>query len=179
MKTKVILAMAFKILFIQMVTSQSAFAYGGKITYVQGDVSQKSTKGQSNKVSKLSVISGGDTLITGPQSLAILVMDDGAQLKLNEKSVLSVPTQVEGSITLTSGSVFSKIPKQKPNHQFKVTTPTAVMGVRGTQFFTSYGADDEHKEDLWMCVNEGSVDVTNNTSKKNVFMFFKLCEHFI
>ncbi|MBC7458600.1 MAG: FecR domain-containing protein [Bdellovibrionaceae bacterium] len=154
---------------IQFFCTKQAFGYAGKVAYVQGDVTQKS-KGQNSKVSQDSVITGGDTLMTGPQSIAILQMEDGAQLKLNEKSTLLIPLENEGSVTLASGSVFSKIPKQKPGHQFKVSTPTAVMGVRGTQFFTSYGADEEHAKDLWMCVNEGSVDVTNNASKKTVLV---------
>ncbi len=136
---------------------------------MQGDVSLKS-KGQDSKVSQNTNISGGDTLVTGPKSLVILLMEDGAQLKLNEKSTLSVPARTQSSVTLTSGSVFSKIPKQKANRQFKVSTPTAVMGVRGTQFFTSYGMDKEREKDLWMCVNEGSVEVTSKASKKKVLV---------
>ncbi len=168
MKTKFSSSAAMPLLLIQLLVSQ-AFAYGGKATYVQGDVSFK-MNGQTKKISQDSIIAGGTTVATGAQSLAILLMDDGAQLKLNEKSMLTVPRETEGFVTLNRGSVFSKIPKQKPNHQFKVATPTAVMGVRGTQFFTSYGADDEHAKDLWMCVNEGSVDVTNSKSKKSVLV---------
>ena len=35
-------------------------------------------------------------------------------------------------------------------------TPTAVMGVRGTQFFVSSAPK---KKNVWMCVNEGEVQV--------------------
>ena len=147
----------------------TTFAYSGKISYIQGDVNLNSG-GKNVKASKNSEVQAGDTVTTGAQSLTIIDMGDGAQLKLNEKSTLKIPPKEEGTIILSAGSVFSKIPKQKLKQQFKIVTPTAVMGVRGTQFFTSYGADAKHPSDLWMCVHEGSVNVTSNLSKKSVLV---------
>lgn len=151
------------------ILATSTFAYSGKISYILGDVNLKS--GDKNiKASKNTDVQAGDTVTTGVQSLTIIEMSDGAQLKLNEKSSLKIPPKEEGTIILTAGSVFSKIPKQKLKQQFKIVTPTAVMGVRGTQFFTSYGADSKHPSDLWMCVHEGSVSVTSLLSKKSVLV---------
>lgn len=152
---------------IVLFLSTQTFAYSGKITYTQGEVKVISN-GQTKKAEKDAVVSAGDSLKTGSQSLVILAMDDNAQLKLNENSDLTIPLKQENAVALNSGSVFSKIPKQKLKQQFKVITPTAVMGVRGTQFFTAYGTDAEHSTDLWMCVEEGSVDVTANDTKKSV-----------
>ncbi len=152
--------------FILFLSTQT-FAYSGKITYIQGEVNVISN-GQTKKAEKNTVVSDGDSLKTGSQSLVILVMDDNAQLKLNENSDLTIPLKQENAVALNSGSVFSKIPKQKLKQQFKVITPTAVMGVRGTQFFTAFGTDDERATDLWMCVEEGSVDVTTSNTKKSV-----------
>ena len=34
-----------------------------------------------------------------------------------------------------------------------------VAGVRGTEFFVAYGRTVDIEPDIWLCVNEGSVDV--------------------
>ena len=95
-------------------------------------------------------------------------MDDGIVFKMNPKSDLSIPEKDDNSVTLNSGSIFSKVSKQKPNQQFKLRTPSAVIGVRGTEFFTSYGQSEDKKSDIWMCVNEGAVEVLSSKSKEPV-----------
>jgi ferric-dicitrate binding protein FerR (iron transport regulator) len=157
------------ILLPMIIISCVARAYTGKVTYTQGEVTQTS-QGKAGKAMIGSSVAAGDNFKTGLQSLAILTMEDGAVFKLNEKSDLSVPASEEGALSLSSGSVFSKIPKQKLNHQFKIRTPTAVMGVRGTQFFTSFGQEKETSADVWMCVNEGSVEVTSLANQKKVLV---------
>ncbi len=157
------------LLFVFSVFPAMTFAYSGKVTYIQGDVTLKAG-GKNAKAVKDSAVKEGDVVTTGTQSLAIIDMADGAQLKLNENSSLQLPPKQEGAIVLSSGSVFSKIPKQKLKQQFKIITPTAVMGVRGTQFFTSYGTDAAKASDIWMCVHEGSVSVTSTSSNKSVLV---------
>lgn len=137
----------------------------GKINHVRGEVSLTS-QGKTTKALPGTVVSSGDNIKTGLKSFAIITMDDGATFKLGIKTDLSIPN--DNSINLNSGSLFSKVSKQKPNQQFKVHTPVAVIGVRGTEFFTSYGQSEDKKSDVWMCVNEGSVEVTSTKSKKSV-----------
>lgn len=150
-----------------MLFSPSIFAYSGKVTYVQGDVT-KLSKGKTSGITQGSDILAGDSLTTAQKSLAIIVMDDGAQIKLNEKTHLSIPMNLEGELSLHSGSIFSKIQKQKVNQKFNIRTRVAVMGVRGTYFFTSYGPDTAHESDVWMCVREGVVNVSSLVSDKQV-----------
>lgn len=142
-------------------------AYSGKIGYVRGEVTIVS-QGKSTTAQKDSSIKSGDTVKTSAKSLAIMVMEDGVVFKMNPKSDLSIPEKDDNSVTLNSGSVFSKVSKQKPNQQFKLRTPSAVIGVRGTEFFTSYGQTEDKKSDIWMCVNEGSVEVTSSKEKDPV-----------
>jgi len=144
-------------------------AYSGKIGYVRGEAMIVS-KGKSMIAKKDSVINSGDTVKTSAKSLAIISMDDGVVFKMNPKSDLSIPEKDDNSVTLNSGSVFSKVSKQKPNQQFKLRTPSAVIGVRGTEFFTSYGQTEGKKSDVWMCVNEGAVEVLSSKSKNPVLV---------
>ena len=50
--------------------------------------------------------------------------------------------------------------------KFVVKTKNASFGVRGTEFFISYGKD--RAKDAWMCVNEGLVRVSPKDSKESV-----------
>lgn len=142
-----------------------AMSATGKINHVRGEVTLTS-QGKTTTAVPGTTVSSGDNIKTGLKSFAIITMDDGATFKLGIKTDLSIPN--DNSVNLNAGSLFSKVSKQKPNQQFKVRTPAAVIGVRGTEFFTSYGQSEDKKSDVWMCVNEGSVEVTSTKGKKAV-----------
>ena len=44
------------------------------------------------------------------------------------------------------------------------------MGVRGTEFFTAYSQDKKKSDDLWMCVNEGVVEIVTDKSSEKVIV---------
>src|SRR6185369_11938449 len=96
-------------------------------------------------------------------------LPDGSRLKLRESSRLEVTLpggrEATTEVMLTLGSVFAKVTKHL-NRQFKVRTPSSVGAVRGTEFFTAFGRARGGKQDLWVCVNEGAVDLETTTSKK-------------
>lgn len=155
-------------LFILLITfTNIALAATGKINTLRGDVTI-TTNGKTNTALAGALVNSGDSLKTGLKSFALITMDDGSVFKLGQKTDLSIPA--DNNINLKSGSVFSKISKQKSNQQFKINTPVAVIGVRGTEFFTSYGQSEDKKSDVWTCVNEGSVEVTSTKGKKSVIL---------
>ena len=61
-------------------------------------------------------------------------------------------------VSLKSGGLFSKI-KRILGLEYEVVTQDIVAGVRGTEFFMAYGQTIEKTADLWLCVNEGTVEV--------------------
>ena len=67
------------------------------------------------------------------------------------------------SFILKTGEAFVKAQKTKTNRYF-VKSKNATFGVRGTQFFVSA----IKKDNVWMCVNEGSVAVKTQASKKYI-----------
>lgn len=86
----------------------------------------------------------GDRVLSGPKSAAALTLLDGTVLSLGPDSSVDLaqfdfePTTQEGNvlIALARGSlrlVTGLIAKLRPE-QVKVTTPTTVIGVRGTDF---------------------------------------------
>jgi ferric-dicitrate binding protein FerR (iron transport regulator) len=104
----------------------------------------------------------GDVIETGGDGVAVLSLLDGAEVKLRENTILSLDS-LDGpgkktTLRLAEGSVFSRVNRHMING-FAVTTETAVMGVRGTEFFVAYGRKIDNFRDVWVCVNTGSVEV--------------------
>jgi len=104
-------------------------------------------------------LQSGDTVSTGAASLAILESTRGSKIKLKENTQLRLDSlEEEVAVRLQRGGVFSRIARLIRN-SFTVTTPSVAAGVRGTEFFIAYGLLIEDREDVWLCVNEGSVAV--------------------
>ena len=150
-------------------SSTSAWAYSAKISYLSGDA-EVGTSSHLNKATLGSSVGAGETIKTGRGALAILTFVDGSQVKLNPESILVVGDSKENSeITLLAGGAFAKVEKQKSGH-FSLRTKSASMGVRGTRFFTAYGKEGKKGEDVWMCVDEGTVAVETPGEKDPVLV---------
>jgi ferric-dicitrate binding protein FerR (iron transport regulator) len=59
-------------------------------------------------------------------------------------------------LTRVQSSLSSDPDEKRP---FEIRTETTVAGVRGTEFFMSYGRLIEENPDIWLCVNMGVVEV--------------------
>lgn len=87
----------------------------------------------------------GDRIITGADGTAKVQMEDDVIITLAENTRIYL-SELRGSqgaqqssINLQSGAVGSSVGKKlTDNSRFEIKTPTAVMGVRGTEFFTQY-----------------------------------------
>lgn len=88
-----------------------------------------------------------DTVKTGPDGSVGITMDDDSLLSAGPNSVLSLeryvfdPTTGQGKFntTLNKGTlavISGRIAKQSPD-AMTVQTPTAILGVRGTEFVVS------------------------------------------
>lgn len=109
-------------------------------------------------------VASGDELITGPNSEAVIRASDGSAVRIfpdshvifNERSA-----DIQEFLHLFLGSIKVHIEKLsgRPNPQ-KMTTPTAVIAVRGTTFSVFV---DETEATL-VAVDEGEVSVANVAS---------------
>lgn len=144
-------------------------APGARLLAAVGDVTiQSKSGGRLGKAG--AAIAEGEEVVTAAKATAVIELPDGSRLKLRESGRLAVTLPTEKSpitdISLTLGSVFAKVRKQLVGRSFRVRTDTAVAAVRGTEFFTAYGNPTPSGRDLWVCVNEGAVDVATTKSKK-------------
>jgi hypothetical protein len=142
---------------IRSTTAAELVYFSGAVT-VEGKAGVKGQK-----------LSEGQTLRTGTEAAALVALDDGSRLKLNPESEVRLDHfQATTELSLERGAVFSEVRKQTGSRQFLVRTKAAVMGVRGTKFFAGFGKEKGGGADLWMCVNEGRVEVQSPGKKVSV-----------
>ncbi|MBW1775194.1 MAG: FecR domain-containing protein [Deltaproteobacteria bacterium] len=85
----------------------------------------------------------GDRIKTGKDSQVEILMDDGSMVKLEENSEITIrelaadyqTRSITSSLFLWFGRVLSNVTKfTSKNSRFRISTPTLVAGVRGTEF---------------------------------------------
>lgn len=150
-------------------SARAASPAGATLAYASGPVTVRDKTG-SHRGAKGERLATGDEVWTGKDGAAVIALADGSRLKLTESSrlTLTLPTAASPSaeFRLSLGGVFAKVAKQALGASFRVRTETAVAAVRGTRFFTAYGRKRAGKRDLWVCVDEGLVDVGTDASPR-------------
>ena len=157
--------------------TQPRLATPGKILSVQGDV----------KIGEQSVQVGasvpeGARIETGADSSAIVELGDGSKVHMMPKTLAEVTTQhgyafrdpsssasttwFSGAIRLVSGVLDTLANKQASRlSPLTVTTPTSVIGVRGTQFRVAF--EDPASGISRTEVLEGKVQADNTAQQVN------------
>jgi hypothetical protein len=108
----------------------------------------------------------GDTLRTGRRAWAKVVLRDDTTFAVDEETEVVFDRYALGSlassgapsqIDVLQGHVRTKIGETfGDSTRLKLRTPTAVVGVKGTEWLTWVEIDD-----TWVCVIEGIVDASN------------------
>ncbi len=155
---------------LMMVFSSMAFAASGKFQFVNGDVRVKSASGEIRAAVKGMEINEGDMILSGMPGLAQLKMEDGGMIVVRPNTKFTIATyrfngKEDGSeratYKLDQGSVRA-ITGQigKTNKQnYLIQTPTASIGVRGTDHEPAY---IPKKEDIeYLNALPGTYDKVN------------------
>ncbi len=143
------------------------------ITALNGKVTLTSAEGKSRSLaqgdvkSPQGIIIAGDTVRTEASSGIDLQFRDGSVVRIYENSEFHLTSlmvspegntrQIKGS--LKSGGLYTLVYPVKDQSEYKIITPTAVAGVRGTGFEVE--ADEESTDVL---VTEGVVEVENTVT---------------
>ena len=132
----------------------------GQIDFVDGEVWIESG-GERTRADFGSQVETGDFVITGNDGVAVVSVNAGTQIKLRENSRVEIaPGGNSEAVGLRSGGLFARVNRAvERTTRFEVQTPTLVAGVRGTEFFVAFGRTIEDLPDVWLCVNEGAVEV--------------------
>ena len=152
-------------------SSVRAAAPEGRFVVVVGAVTTE-LAGSSHAVASGATFQPGAVVRTMAGATAVIALADGSRIKLRESSRLQlVPLEPRSRVTevmLFLGGVFAEVKKRAVGAEFRVRTPGAVAAVRGTQFFTAFGRTHGKARDLWVCVNEGLVQVGTTSSRKSL-----------
>lgn len=134
-----------------------------KVRFVKGSVKRKSN-GKWTMIRRAgTVLLQNDLIKTGKSSKVEIQFDDGSLLQLTSDSQLSLKEYAyskngrKSNLNLKNGAIFANVNKLRKRSQFKVTTVTAVAGVRGTEFFVSLDKNKNMKVEVY----KGRVDVSS------------------
>lgn len=137
------------IVFAFSATVAQAQAVHGVLRVVKGDVQIKSAKsGQTVKARMGEKVFPKDTVITGKDARAKIVMVDNNEINVSPESQIEIqnyeydPAAGKKDVLLNViyGKVRSKVEQKYDGKttKFQIKTPSAVAGVRGTDFLTGF-----------------------------------------
>ncbi|MDC7241282.1 MAG: FecR domain-containing protein [Spirochaetales bacterium] len=148
------------LIFISLI-SVSAFSLAGELVYVEGTVDVKSSSGRMDWADIGMSVKTGDSIITGYDGYAEIEMEDGSTVKINEDSIFKLDSvqqenEEKNSFQLVLGSASYKFSRVLGNEP-RITTPSTVCGLRGTEFTVYSGLDGSA---LYL-VDDGAIAVSS------------------
>jgi hypothetical protein len=147
----------------------------GIVSHVSGPLFAKNAHGVTRTLSKMSIIDQGDTVITEKRTYARLKFTDGGEVTLRPGSTFVVESYafnnekgkedkavfglVKGSLRAVTGQVS----KRGNPDAYKMKTPTATIGVRGTSYDLKICLDNcpGLANGIYFSVTDGVIQVTN------------------
>ena len=103
------------------------------VTYAGADA-RLERGGESQPASIGTLVQAGDRLVTSASPMD-LQTSTGSVVRLRAYSHVAVASLVAGtSLDLSQGSLIARVERSAANEDFRVVTPTAIAGVRGTTF---------------------------------------------
>ena len=166
--------------------SSSALASVGSVLFKYGNVTVDSAN--ARLLRQGATVEEGDVIVTGPKGYVQLLLDDGTKIAIRPNSsfeieALEMPASatapaVGAGITLKASfklqkggfrTLTGRIAQQDPS-VYQVTTPAAIIGVRGTNYSTRLCAGDCGSGDdgLYVGVSEGAATLTNSAGELDI-----------
>ena len=183
---KLVTASILTLLLIAGSLSSSAQASVGRVLFKYGNVTVDSVN--ARLLRQGATVDEGDVIVTGPKGYVQLLLDDGTKVAIRPNSsfeieALEMPATatapaVGAGITLKASfklqkggfrTLTGRIAQQNPS-VYQVTTPAAIIGVRGTNYSTRLCAGDCGSGDdgLYVGVSEGGATLTNSAGELDI-----------
>ena len=138
----------------------------GSITFVKGDALAERVGGMRTSLNKGYPVNNGDSIETKANGMLQLRMVDGTQISLQPNTIFRVDdyayngsedgseksftSLLKGALRTISGAIG-----HKNKRNYAMNTPTATIGIRGTEFALSYNGES------LVTVGEGAVNMCN------------------
>jgi hypothetical protein len=135
------------------------------VTFIAGNVKLESN-GDRRQLAIGDILTQGDVIITETDATADLAIRNFGVVKVGSSTRVKVEALAgdtdagSAEIGLEKGNIVSIINRKSKDHDYRVVTPTAVAGVRGTIFMTSVENDSDGEDSSTrISVLSGSVAV--------------------
>lgn len=133
-----------------LLTAANVYAAAqGYVHDLSGDVQARIGNGKPVTVAKNQVVGNNTTILTGPQSNVILKFSDGTIVALDQNTSFLIQnynyeeqapaatsalfSMLRGALRVLTGAISSK-----NRDSFKLATPVATIGIRGTEFLVQF-----------------------------------------
>jgi hypothetical protein len=167
------IALAFSSLLMSTgINAAEQSSAAGVVVMAVGNVTVAGGAGGERSLQRRSQIFTGETIITGKESRAQIRFSDGSLVSLQEGSQFRIENYsyqqekkgdnatyqlLKGSMRTISGAV-GKVNRD----EYKVETPVATIGIRGTDYeLTLHDSDNSGSEELYGYINDGVIHVAN------------------
>ena len=174
---KLILAL---MVFLAPISSVWGAVPAGTVTHLSGPLMVKKADGSVKALYSDSAVEEGDVLITEKRTYARLKMRDNSDITLRPNSHFKVerfafnndrPAEDQSFYSLTKGgirTITGLIGKRGNADAYRLDTPTAVAGVRGTGFGATFCQQDcgSLPDGLYVEVFEGAIIVYNKAGSQ-------------
>ncbi|OGA68992.1 MAG: hypothetical protein A3G81_08320 [Betaproteobacteria bacterium RIFCSPLOWO2_12_FULL_65_14] len=164
-----------------------ALALSGEVTHLSGAVLARRADGQTRILTVRSTVDEGDILATADNSFARVRFPDGTDLVMRPNSQIRIdaykyeeaaPERDNVIFSLIKGglrTVTGLLAKRNPN-KYRLATPTATVGIRGTLFGTQFCNDDcaglqtpsgrPLENGLHVDVSDGAIIISTNAGSQ-------------
>lgn len=152
----------------------------GRVISLVGMVRAADSDGAARALARGDAVQAGDTLTLGPRAHAQIRMRDDALIELEAGARFAIPVYSESA---TGGSAVMRLLRgamrtisgaigDGPNETYRVDTPVATIGIRGTEYALHYCnggcASEQRAGGLYGRVEAGAV-VARNEAARRVF----------
>jgi hypothetical protein len=177
----VISCLAFLIVFFYTAAAFAAVA-AGTVTHLSGPLFAKKADGSMKTLSRNSVVEQGDTVITEKRTYARIKFIDQSEITLRPDSQFKIesfsydqakPKEDRALFDLVKGglrTITGQVGKRGNPDSYKMKTPPAVIGIRGTIFEVKICAGNcgNLPNGIYFFVPEGNISVTNPAGTQTV-----------
>ena len=138
-----------------------------KVTFIKGSAYLlRENNAEKVKLKVGEILRPGDVIITGKNSVVHIIIQKRGVLKIRENSQIIVDKLYlaqkgeDTGIRVISGKIVAGLQKLGKNDKFRITTSTAVAGVRGTSFLVEIRATKKKAFPYFVEVGEKEEVVT-------------------
>ena len=165
------------VLMLALATAYPVLGYSaaGTAQFTSGDVSVRRGTAAAQPLAKGAALESGDAIITGARGLAQVKFSDGGSVSIQPNSQFDITRYADRGdakedsflVNLARGSMraITGLIGKRNTANYKVTTSTATVGIRGSSFKLSYNADGTlsvatEQDAIEVCTAAGCIGLT-------------------